>query len=242
MQYSVVIPVKDEEENLKQLVKEIDQAMQELHCDWELLAIDDGSTDQSLKLLLELKKFYPQLKIITFDRNYGQSSAFHAGFKEAKGEWIITLDADLQNDPKDIPKLASLTKNYDLICGIRQKRQDSWSKKNISKFSNFIRSRLCNDGVSDTGCSLKIFNREKVCSMPWFHGAHRFIPALFTMNALRIGQLPVSHRPRNKGKSKYNLFNRSFGPAMDLLGMMWLQRRQLTYKITNKDQATQDVE
>lgn len=227
--YSLILPVKDEEESLQALIEEIEQAMLGLSNRWELIAIDDGSIDGSGSLLKDMAQSKSYLRVATLDRNYGQSTAFAAGFDLARGTWIITMDADGQNDPADIPQLIELSASHDLVCGIRRRRQDTLSKRWISYLSNAVRSRLCHDGVSDTGCSLKLIKREAIRELPWFHGAHRFIPALFVMKGFKIAQVPVNHRARSKGVSKYSIFNRSLGPMIDLLGMTWLQRRRINY-------------
>lgn len=231
MKYSVVIPVKDEEGNIVPLIQEIEQTMEPLNEPWELICIDDGSTDTTGQILKSLLPTIPQMKIISFDSNYGQSSALDAGFKASKGDFVITLDGDGQNDPKDIPRLISNIQDFDLICGIRKKRKDTFSKRFISKIANYFRSRICDDGVQDSGCSLKIYRRNCLDKIKMYHGMHRFLPALFKIENFRIGQIDVNHRERLKGKSKYNLFNRSFNTIADLFAVYWMKKRQLKYKI-----------
>jgi len=158
--YSIIIPIKDEEHNILSLVNEIEPVMTALNKPWELIFIDDGSKDKSFEILNKLRSDKPFLKLISFNRNYGQSSAFDAGFKRAQGDYIITLDGDLQNDPRDIPKLLEQGSSYDMVCGWRHTRQDRISKRMTSKISNFIRSRLCKDQMHDTGCSLKILKEN----------------------------------------------------------------------------------
>lgn len=229
--YSVVIPLKNEEANVKPLTEEIVAVMRPLPEPFEILYINDGSTDQTLSLLQELKTSHPEIKILSFDRNYGQSSAFDAGFRAARGEFVITLDGDRQNDPRDIPKLLALKHTYDLICGIRKKRKDTPLKRIISFFANKVRSKLCNDGVKDTGCSLKVYRRAALERIKLFHGMHRFLPALFLIEGFTIAQVEVNHRPRVAGKSNYNLFNRSFNTIADLFAVYWMRKRALKYKV-----------
>lgn len=236
IQYSVVIPLKNEESNIADLIKELDPVMESLKQPWELICIDDGSTDQTRNLLLTLAKERSNLKVIAFDKNYGQSSAFDAGFKAAKGVYVITLDGDGQNDPADIPTLISFSSDYDLVCGIRQKRQDPWTKRIISKCANKVRNWLCGDGVQDTGCSLKVYRKACLDQIKLYNGLHRFLPALFKNEGFSITQIPVNHRPRLRGVSNYNIFNRSFNTISDLLAVSWMRRRQLKYRIL-KDQV-----
>ena len=227
--YSVVIPVKDEEENILPLIEEIEPVMESLKAPWELICVDDGSTDGSLQLLKNLNK--PYLRLVVFTKNFGQTSAFDAGFKEAKGEYVITLDGDGQNDPNDIPRLAKLMDSCDLACGWRVNRRDSWTKKIISKCANLLRSRLCKDGIHDTGCSLKVYRRSCLQQIKLFHGMHRFLPALFAVEGFRVRELAVNHRERERGVSKYHIFNRSIAPIVDMFALIWMRRRCLRYSV-----------
>jgi len=231
MKYSVVIPLKNEEENITDLINELEPIMEGLNKPWELICINDGSTDGTLSLLSAIGKTKPYLRILTFDCNYGQSCAFDAGFKYAKGEWVITMDGDRQNDPADIPKLLALADNYDLVCGHRIKRQDPWHKKITSTLANFIRSRFCRDGIQDTGCSLKVYRKECLDHIKMYKGMHRFLPALFTIEGFRIAEAPVNHRERFKGVTKYNLLNRSFNTISDMLAVRWMSKRHINYRI-----------
>lgn len=229
--YSVIIPLKNEEGNILELIDEIEPIMYALDSTWELICIDDGSTDGTSHQLMELLKNKPYLRVITFDRNYGQSSAFDAGFKHAKGKWLISLDGDRQNDPSDIPNLIAAAASSDLVCGYRRNRRDPWHKKIISRLANFIRSRLCQDQVNDTGCSLKIYRASCLQHIKMYQGMHRFLPALFKIEGFRVHEIPVNHRERVKGKTKYNFFNRSFNTIADMLAVRWMRKRQLRYKI-----------
>lgn len=231
MEYSIIVPLKDEEENIGPLVGEIEAVMATLGASWELICINDGSLDRTEKILNELKPNSPFLQIISFDKNYGQSSAFDAGFKAAKGTFIITLDGDRQNDPQDIPKLISLSKEYDLVCGIRAKRRDSWMKRWTSKIANAVRSRFCRDGIQDTGCSLKLYRRSCLENIKIYEGMHRFLPALFQIEGFRVGETRVNHRERAAGKTKYNFFNRSLNTVADMFAVRWMAKRHLHYTI-----------
>lgn len=229
--YSIIVPIKDEEDNIYPLIEEIEPIMNALKSPWELICIDDGSQDKSLFLLKQLQKSKPFLRILSFKKNYGQSSAFDAGFKAALGQWIITLDGDLQNDPKDIPLLIDQSLNYDLVCGWRHTRRDRFSKRVTSLLSNFIRSRLCKDYIHDTGCSLKVFRKSALKQIKLFHGMHRFLPALFQMEGFKILEVKVNHRYRTQGKSKYHFFNRSIGPIIDMLAVYWMRKKRLRYQL-----------
>ncbi len=229
--YSVVIPLKNEESNIAALIEELEPVMHQMKHAWELICVDDGSTDATASILSALQVQKEYLHIISFKKNYGQSSAFDAGFKAAKGDFIITLDGDRQNDPKDIPRLIELIANCDLVCGIRSQRKDTLSKRITSRLANFIRSRLCDDGVQDTGCSLKVYRKQCFEKIKLFDGLHRFLPALFKMEGFRIQQIPVNHRERTQGKSNYNFFNRSFNTIADLFAVRWMQKRHLHYEI-----------
>lgn len=229
--YSIVIPLKDEAENIYDLITNIVLTMDRMTDPWEVICVDDGSTDDTLKNLIELKEKLPQMRIISFDGNYGQSNAFAAGFDAARGEYVITMDGDCQNDASDIPRMIEVIQDADMVCGIRQKRKDTFFKKIISRVANFIRSRFCHDGVQDTGCSLKVYRRDCLNKIKMYRGMHRFLPALFLIEGFRIKEIPVKHHQRAYGKTKYNIFNRSFNTVADMFAVRWMHKRQLQYQI-----------
>lgn len=233
--FSVIVPIKNEEENILDLFQEIHREMAKLNKPWEIIFIDDGSTDGSPQILNSLKSSHDNVRVITFSRNYGQSSAFDAGFKAAKGDFVISMDGDGQNDPADIPHLVQLINDCDLVCGWRVSRNDPWSKKIISKLSNFVRNRTCKDGMHDTGCSLKIYRSECLKKIKMYHGMHRFLPALFIIENFRVREIPVNHRERLKGKSNYHFFNRSLSPFLDMFAVLWMRKRHLHYQIKQED-------
>jgi dolichol-phosphate mannosyltransferase len=221
---SVVVPVFDEEPNLAPLVAEIDAAFGGL--DYELLVIDDGSRDGTPSTLAALASSHPRLRALRHERNYGQSAALATGFAAARGELLVTLDGDLQNDPADGPRLlAELERGFDVVSGVRQRRQDSWVRKASSRIANRVRRGVLHDGITDVGCSLKAYRARVVKRLPPFAGMHRFLPALARMEGARITELPVAHRARRFGKSKYNISNRLWRGIADLFGVWWLQRR-----------------
>jgi dolichol-phosphate mannosyltransferase len=230
---SVVIPLKDEEANVRPLIEELEEVMNGLDLSWECILVNDGSTDGTEEQILSLQSSRSYIRYIAFDRNYGQSAAFDAGFKYARGNIMVTLDGDLQNDPHDIPRMIKRLKGADLVCGVRVRRKDSLFKRWISKIANFIRRRLLNDHTKDTGCSLKVYRKQSLDQIKLYKGMHRFLPALFAIEGFRITQLEVNHRPRKSGKTKYNIFNRSFNTLSDLFAVYWMSRRKLNYKIKN---------
>lgn len=222
--YSIVVPLYNEEENIDLLYKEINAVMSGLDQPWELILIDDGSSDTTPQKVHAHAQSQPHVRGLFFEKNWGQSAAFAAGFAVARGNFVITMDGDRQNDPADIPKLIAHLDGADLIVGWRVNRQDSWFKRWISKFSNTFRKRICNDGIHDTGCSLKLMKREALFSLPTFKGMHRFLPALFVMNGKCVKEIPVNHRKRELGTTKYHFFNR-LSPLIDLFVVWWLQKR-----------------
>jgi dolichol-phosphate mannosyltransferase len=229
--YSVVIPIMDEVENIEPLIAELEPVMMTMDQDWELICVNDGSTDGSGELLDRLAKEKPFLKPIHFTQNFGQSSGFDAGFAAAQGEFIITLDGDRQNDPADIPKLIAASDNSDLVCGHRVNRRDPWNKRWISKLANWVRSRVCQDHTPDTGCSLKLYRTSALRSIKLYDGMHRFLPALFLIEGFTVHSVPVQHRARVNGESKYFFFNRSLRPFMDMFAVWWMRKRHLRYQV-----------
>ncbi len=223
---SVVVPVFNEEDNVVRLVEEIGEAL--AGCDFELVLVDDGSTDATVARIPRR----PWVRVLEFERNTGQSAAMFAGLQAARGELLALIDGDLQNDPADLPRLVALIDGgADLACGWRARRQDSWSKRWQSRIANRIRQHFTRDGVHDTGCSLKVMRRACRDALLPFNGMHRFIPALVAAAGFRVVELPVNHRPRLHGTSKYGLANRAFRAAYDLIGVTWLTRRRFRYVV-----------
>jgi glycosyltransferase involved in cell wall biosynthesis len=230
-QMSVVIPVYNEEENLEILMEELTAVLNETHRSYEVILVDDGSTDKSFQIMEKMAGRGRRVTVIRFKRNAGQSSAFDAGFRLAKGEIVVTLDSDLQNDPRDIPLLLEKMGGYDMVCGVRTKRMDSWIRLVSSKIANYIRNRLSDEEVTDTGCSLKAYRGEFLKRLKLFNGVHRFFPTLMKMEGARVTEIPVHHRPRKFGKSKYNIRNRLLRSFLDLLAVRWMKKRRLQYEI-----------
>ncbi len=234
---SVVIPIKDERDNLpalhEQLVKVLGSQAQSQEAPYEIVYIDDGSSDGSTEYLDTLAAQDCSARVVHFDRNYGQTSAFDAGFRHAAGDLIVTLDGDLQYDAEDIPKLIPLTQQYDLVCGWRSKRHDNVIRKLSSRVAFIVRNAVTRDGIHDTGCSLKVFRRPVVEKLQLFEGMHRFFPALALLHGFTVTEVPVRHYPRAHGVSKYGVGNRLFQGIHDLVAVRWMRTRVLRYKIRN---------
>ena len=232
---SVVIPIKDERDNLPPLTEQVLKVLgthdRSRTTPFEILYIDDGSTDGSSQLLDNLAAQHPQIRVLHFDRNYGQTSAFDAGFRQARGELIVTLDGDLQFDPADILTLLPLSAQYDLVCGWRKNRHDNLVRKLSSRIAYGFRSAVLGDRIHDTGCSLKVFRREVVEQLQLFEGMHRFFPALAKMHGFTLTEVPVRHFPRAHGTSKYGIGNRLFRSLYDLIAARWMKSRVLRYKL-----------
>lgn len=225
---SVIIPLYNEEQNVAILQKELEAAISEIA--YEILFVDDGSTDQTLARIDQSR---PNIRVLSFEKNAGQSAAMYAGLKAARGELLVLMDGDLQNDPADIPKLLAELKRAqaDLVCGYRVRRKDTFTKRLTSRVANFVRSRFVGDAVRDTGCTLKTMRRECVDALVPFVGMHRFIPALIKGAGYRLVEVPVNHRPRSYGVSKYGFGNRSLRATIDMLGVYWLLTRKMSYKV-----------
>lgn len=236
---SVVVPARNEAASLPRLVAEIAGALRPL-CKpgpdaeaprrlggFEIIVVDDGSVDDSGAVLEELQEDHPELAPIRLRVNVGQSAAIAAGFRAARGDWVATLDADLQNDPADLVELWGVLPGHDAALGWRVKRRDVWSRRVVSRWANRVRNRVLGQSIRDTGCSVRIFRRSAALRLPLFRGAHRFLGPLLLRDGCRLIQLPVSHRARPHGASHYNFRNRSFQVVVDLLGVAWLMRRSI---------------
>lgn len=228
---SVVVPVYNEAGNLAILLDEIAAALAGMA--YEVVAVDDGSTDGSFDELVALRERHPALRIVRLARNAGQSAAFAAGFRAARGAILVTMDADLQNDPADVPALLGALdrSGVEAAVGWRKDRRDTGWKRIQSRIANGVRNRLNSETIRDTGCSLKAFRRAAVAEIPWFTGMHRFLPTLVKMRGGRVVELPVSHRPRRFGTTKYGMWNRVFRSLADALAVRWMQRRALHLEV-----------
>lgn len=229
---SVVLPVFNERDNLGPLMSEIAAALAvRPH---EIIAVDDGSTDDSLVVLGKLRERHPRLRVVALEAHAGQSAATMAGCDAARGEIVVTLDADGQNDPQDIPALLErleATPGSVAVVGYRVARRDSVWKRLQSRFANAVRNRLTGDAVRDTGCALKAVRREALGALPRFDGMHRFLPTLIRLRGGLVLEAPVGHRPRRFGRSKYGMWNRALRGLRDALGVRWLHRTALVYRV-----------
>lgn len=212
------------------LAEGVFSVMRNLRKDFEVIFIDDGSTDKSLAVMRGLRKEYSQIRIIKLQRNCGQTAAFDCGFKAARGDIIVTLDADLQNDPNDIPRLLEKLKDCDMVYGWRRKRRDPLLKLISSKIANYIRNKLSGEDIKDTGCSLKAYKKDCLNNLKLYNGMHRFLPTLVKLEGFKVAEVEVSHHPRKYGKSKYNVRKRLIWPFLDLLAVSWMKKRHLRYE------------
>jgi glycosyltransferase involved in cell wall biosynthesis len=223
---SVVVPLYNEQDNVAELQKEISSALAGV--EHELILVDDCSSDETLARIQRA----PNVRVIEFAKNTGQSAAMFAGIMAAKGDMIALLDGDLQNDPADILKLIELIEEgADLACGYRAKRKDTTFKRVQSRIANAVRSRFTRDGVRDTGCTLKVMRRDCREALVPFYGMHRFIPALIKGMGYKIAELPVNHRPRVSGVSKYGFGNRAWKATCDMFAVRWLLSRQVQIRV-----------
>lgn len=233
---SLVVPVYDERDNLPVLIEEIGRALGAgggRKRSYEIIAVDDGSTDGSHAVLTELQRTHPELRIVAFEANAGQTAAFAAGFRAARGRVIVTLDADLQNDPADVPALVDEldASGATAVVGYRVGRRDSGWKRLQSRIANGVRNRLNHESIRDTGCSLKAFRADAARALPLFNGMHRFLPTLIKLGGGTVTEVPVRHRPRRAGRTKYGMWNRVWRSFVDALAVRWMQRRVLRYRV-----------
>ena len=228
---SVVIPAYNEEECIAPCVREVAAVLAAAARPCEILVVDDGSTDGTFQALKGLKREIPQLRALRFKEHRGQSAAMDAGFRNAIGEAVVTIDADLQNDPADIPRLLAALGEWDVVCGVRVNRRDSFVRLASSRIANWVRNKLSNEDVTDTGCTLKAYKREFLARLKLYEGMHRFLPTLLRLEGARVTEIPVNHRPRLRGETKYNVWNRVFRSFKDLLAVRWMKHRWIRYEI-----------
>ena len=233
LRITLVIPLYNEEANLPVLYQELVRAMKDLI--WEVLFVDDGSTDAGLGILRGLADNDPRVRFLSFAENRGQSAAFAAGFAEATGDVLVTLDADLQNDPADIPRMIEIyQQGWDMVIGRRSRRHDTAVKRAASRFANAVRNALTNENITDTGCSLKVMRASMARKLAMFRGMHRFLPTLMKMEGAKVAEVDVNHRPRLHGVSKYGIWDRAWSGFCDLLAVRWMQRRHLAWRIQER--------
>lgn len=231
---SAVVPVYNERDNLPLLVDELSGVLDLCSTAWEIVLVDDGSTDGSSDAIARMVLDRPGVRGVHLRANRGQTAAFDAGFKAARGKVVVTLDADLQNDPADIPALLRALEagtGHDAAVGYRVERQDDWLRRVSSRIANSVRNRISGDDIIDTGCSLKAYHRHCLRDLRLYQGLHRFLPTLLRMEGFRVVQVPVRHRPRRSGLSKYGVWNRVFRAFVDLLVVRWMKKRRLEYEV-----------
>jgi glycosyltransferase involved in cell wall biosynthesis len=222
---SIVVPVFNEADNLSALHREIDASLTPTALAFEVLYVDDGSTDASPRVLADLAADDSRIRILRLPRNCGQTAGLAAGFRVARGRIIGTLDADLQNDPADLPRLLAELDHADIVCGVRTERHDSWLRRLSSRIANSVRNRLTAESVTDVGCSLRVFRAQLVRDLPLFTGMHRFLPTLLRLQGGTLREIPVRHRPRLHGTSSYGIHDRLWVGIADLFAVRWMQRR-----------------
>ena len=232
---SVVIPAYDEAENLPTLVAELRAALRATERSYEILLVDDGSTDGTAEWLRAEANRDPAVIPIVLVRNAGQSAALAVGLGRARGSIVITMDADLQNDPADLPRLLSALEFADVVSGVRLHRQDTWGRRASSAVANTVRRLVLRDPVTDIGCSFKAYRAHALIGLPMFAGVHRFLPALCAFRGARFTEVPLTHRPRRHGVSKYGIGNRLWRGIADLVGVQWLKIRLLDYEVDERD-------
>jgi len=229
---SLVIPAFNEQENIGVLLQRVEAALLLTQKPFEVLMIDDGSNDDTPRMLDEAMKTRPWLRVIRLAKNSGQSAAFDAGFKAARGEIIATIDADLQNDPEEIPRLLPMLEGFDMVNGWRQKRHDSKFRLIQTRIANGVRNWLSQETIHDSACSLKLYRRHCLNGIQLYTGMHRFMPTLVKMRGFTVTEVPVKHSPRFAGVSKYGMWNRVFRALVDLMAVRWMKKRYLRYTAT----------
>ncbi len=234
---SLVIPCYNEQDNLRALLAAIHAAADPLQLPYEILITDDCSQDNSWQILKELAAADGRLRAQRFKFNCGESAALWAGMKAARGKYIVTFDADLQNDPKDLPKFLEPLKQYDCVCGTRVKARgagDNWVRVASSRIANGVRNRLSGEQISDAGCTYRAFKRECVANLKFFKGMHRFLPTLLKIEGYTVTEIDVAHNPRFAGQSNYGVWNRLFASFYDLLAVRWMKSRMFRYEVVEK--------
>ena len=225
---SVVIPIYNEQENIEPLLKELDPVLAAIGTSFEIICVDDRSTDESLQVLERMRKERPHLRILRHTINCGESAAGATGFSAARGAVIVTMDADLQHDPADIPRfLAAMGPDVAAVCGVRARREDNGVKRLSSRIANWFRNAVTGDSISDAGCTLRAIRRDALAEMVVFNGMHRFLPTILRYQGYRVTEMTINHRPRIRGQSKYGINNRMWRGLRDCLAMRWYHQRCL---------------
>jgi dolichol-phosphate mannosyltransferase len=230
---TAVTSALDEEENIAQLVKEVHDAFESMGKPWEMIVTNDGSTDRTAEILKELMGQYPQLRVLTMKKRSGQTNGFDAGIRRAKGELVITMDADLQNNPADIPNMVKTLEEggWDMVNGFRAKRNDPWIRLVSTKIANGTRNWLTRENIQDSACGLKLFKRKCLDRIKLFNGMHRFMATLVKIEGYKVTEVEVTHRPRIAGTSKYGVLDRVFVALRDTFAVRWMQSRTILYDV-----------
>jgi len=234
---SFVIPCHNEEANLRPLVSAIKDVVTPLNLSYEIIITDDASTDSSWEVLKQLAAADGRIRTQRFAFNCGQSAALWAGIKAACGKVVVTMDADLQNDPRDLPQFLEALKHYDCVCGTRvaaRKHGDNFVRIVSSRIANWVRNKLSGETISDAGCCYRAFKRECVAELKFFNGMHRFLPTLIRLEGYTVTEIPIRHNPRKAGKTHYGIWNRLFSSFYDLLVVRWMKKRMCKYKIAER--------
>jgi glycosyltransferase involved in cell wall biosynthesis len=234
---SIVVPCYNEEGNLVPLITSIRETMEPLKLEYEIVIADDCSKDKSWEILGKLGAEDPRIRALRFAKNCGQSAALWAGIQAAHGQFIATLDADLQNDPKDLPKFLEALKQYDCVCGSRlenRRKGDNFIRRISSKIANGVRNKITHETVSDSACGYRVFKRECAANLKFFKGMHRFLPTLFKIEGYSVAEIPVSHHTRFTGTSNYGVWNRLFASSYDLFAVRWMQKRMFRYQVKDR--------
>jgi len=234
---SIVIPCYNEEQNILALTEAIRNALKDQQLDYEVILVDDGSIDNTYEVMCQARENDPRICLIRFEKNAGETAATDAGIRSARGRYVIAMDADLQNDPLDIPLLLSRVRDdgFDMACGTRvHSRKDNWLRRISSRIANRVRNRLSDETISDSGCTFRAFRRECFDSIKLYEGMHRFLPTLFKIEGYSVCEVPVRHHLRAAGKSKYGVWNRVFKAFADLLAVRWMKKRHLNYRIKER--------
>lgn len=234
---SLVIPCYNEQDNLRPLMDAIHAAVDPLNVPYEIVVTDDCSRDKSWEILKELAVRDARLRPQRFAFNCGESAASWAAMKSSRGRYIVTIDADLQNDPKDLPKFLEALKNFDCVCGTRvatRGQGDNFVRIASSRIANWVRNKLSGEEISDAGCTYRAFKRECIDNLKFFKGMHRFLPTLFKIEGFTVTEITVSNNPRFAGQSHYGVWNRLFASFYDLLAVRWMKKRMFRYQIAEK--------
>lgn len=235
---SVVLPCFNEAESVAELTAELNTVLDRLGLASEILFVNDASTDCTLDVLRGLQQRYPRVHIINHQQRLGQSAGHASGFRFARGTYIVTMDADGQNDPADMPRLLKALQQADAVCGIRRRRQDSWVKRASSRIANRFRNAITREHITDAGCAYRALRRSVLADIPVFNGMHRFLPTLLRMQGYRVMEMDINHRPRHAGISKYGINNRLWRGLIDCIAIRWLQSRAIPgHRVRSVDKA-----